>query len=421
MSRHILEETNNGLTPNVMGVLQGVLTANADEVIAWFDEISKKSPPFFYNSVDLRHSGFKLAPVDTNLFPAGFNNLNESERKVAIKTTKDFFKTYYPKVKNLLLFAEDHTRNLYYLDNLAVLQKIITEAGITIQISNLSTTTAGEDVVLESKSGDKITFKPLVKNGDIVQTKCGFVPDFILINNDLTDGVPEILENLAQHVSPPTGFGWFQRRKTSHFETYNNIARDFCNKFKIDPWLISTYFQRCGIVNFHEKTGLECVALKVDQTIAQIQKKYDEYGIKEQPYVFIKSDRGTYGMGIMTAKSGDELYNLDKDTRKKMNTIKGGIQNTEVIIQEGIPTIDRVDDNPAEPMIYMLGGEPAGCIYRLNTKKDEYGNLNASGMGFVSMASQHGECSQGCSPLGLVARLASRAAAWECYVESYNI
>ena len=27
-------------------------------------------------SVDLRNSGFKLAPVDTNLFPGGFNNLN---------------------------------------------------------------------------------------------------------------------------------------------------------------------------------------------------------------------------------------------------------------------------------------------------------------------------------------------------------
>ena len=30
----------------------------------------------FYCSVDLRNSGFKLAPVDTNLFPGGFNNLN---------------------------------------------------------------------------------------------------------------------------------------------------------------------------------------------------------------------------------------------------------------------------------------------------------------------------------------------------------
>jgi glutamate--cysteine ligase len=29
-----------------------------------------------FGSVDLRNAGFKLAPVDTNLFPGGFNNLN---------------------------------------------------------------------------------------------------------------------------------------------------------------------------------------------------------------------------------------------------------------------------------------------------------------------------------------------------------
>jgi glutamate--cysteine ligase len=418
MSRQILNETSN--TPDVMAILQNVLRSRSQEVSDWFAEISEKSPPFFYNSVDLRYSGYKLAPVDTNLFPAGFNNLNEDERKTAIRTTKEFFEKFYPTVKNLLLFAEDHTRNLYYLDNVAVLIQIIESAGFTVILSNKATSDSGEEITLESGSGQQLNFKPMVKIDGVLQTKQGFIPDFVLVNNDLTDGIPPILEDVKQEVCPPTSFGWFQRRKTSHFETYNNMARDFCNKFQIDPWLISTYFQRCGIVNFEERTGLECVALRVDQTISQIQKKYDEYGIKEEPYVFIKSDRGTYGMGIMTAKSGEEIFNINKDTRKKMGTIKGGVKNTEVIIQEGIPTIDQVDGNPAEPMIYMLGGEPAGCIYRLNTKKDSYGNLNASGMGFVSMAS-HGECSQSCSPLGLIAKLASRAAAWECYVESYNI
>lgn len=31
----------------------------------------------FYGSMDLRNSGFKLAPVDANLFPRGFNDLNK--------------------------------------------------------------------------------------------------------------------------------------------------------------------------------------------------------------------------------------------------------------------------------------------------------------------------------------------------------
>ena len=42
----------------------------------WFRlEWMEHTPPF-YTSVDLRNAGFKLAPVDTNLFPGGFNNLN---------------------------------------------------------------------------------------------------------------------------------------------------------------------------------------------------------------------------------------------------------------------------------------------------------------------------------------------------------
>ena len=41
----------------------------------WFRlEWMEHTPPF-YSSVDLRNAGFKLAPVDTNLFPGGFNNL----------------------------------------------------------------------------------------------------------------------------------------------------------------------------------------------------------------------------------------------------------------------------------------------------------------------------------------------------------
>ena len=42
----------------------------------WFRRQWQDHVPPFYGSVDLRNSGYKLAPVDTNLFPGGFNNLN---------------------------------------------------------------------------------------------------------------------------------------------------------------------------------------------------------------------------------------------------------------------------------------------------------------------------------------------------------
>jgi glutamate--cysteine ligase len=406
--------------PDIRKIIKDIIVNKQAEVEEWFDDISSKTPPFFYNSVDLRNSGFKLAPVDTNLFPAGFNNLSESERKQAKQTTKEFFAKYHKDVKKVLIIAEDHTRNVYYLENIAYLLEIIKGAGLEVYATNIATSQSGEEVSLKSASGLDVNFKPAFKEEGRIKTRCGFDPEFILVNNDLTDGAPDLLKDVEQIVSPPLGFGWYRRRKTSHFDTYNNMARDFCNKFDIDPWLITTYFQRCGVVNFKERKGIECVALRVDKTIDKIKSKYDEYGIKETPYVFIKSDRGTYGMGIMTASSGDEVFEMSKKIRNKMNTIKGGVQNTEVIIQEGVPTIDAVEGNPAEPMIYMIGAKPAGCIYRLNKQKDSYGNLNAKGMGFASIAN-HTEDEKVCDSLGLISRIASHAAAWECYEEIYSI
>jgi hypothetical protein len=46
------------------------LIARSADIEAWFRSQWLKTPPPFYCSVDLRNAGFKLAPVDTNLFRA---------------------------------------------------------------------------------------------------------------------------------------------------------------------------------------------------------------------------------------------------------------------------------------------------------------------------------------------------------------
>lgn len=408
------------MTKNITETLANIISTKQDEISNWFETKLEKTNPFFYNSVDLRYSGFKLAPVDTNLFPAGFNNLSEQEFSQSANIAANFFAKYYPNAKNILIIAEDHTRNLYYLENLYYLREIINNAGLNAIVTNLSVSNSGETLTLNSVSGKEIQLKPIKKLGDKLITLCGLEADFVLVNNDLTEGSPKLLQNLQTPISPPTGFGWYRRRKTSHFDSYNQLAREFSNQFDIDPWLISTYFRTCGVVNFKEKKGIECVALAVDKTINLIKKKYDEYGIKEKPYVFVKSDKGTYGMGIMTASSGEEMYEMGKKIRNKMNTIKSGVANTEVIIQEGVPTIDKVNDSPAEPMIYMVGGDVAGSIFRVNKQKDSYNNLNSKGMEFLSIADYNND-ENTLKVMGLVAKLASYAAALECYESSYSI
>ena len=53
----------------------------------WFRlEWMEHTPPF-YTSVDLRNAGFKLAPVDTNLFPGGFNNLTTEMLPLAVQAS----------------------------------------------------------------------------------------------------------------------------------------------------------------------------------------------------------------------------------------------------------------------------------------------------------------------------------------------
>ena len=49
---------------------------NDTTVERWLRTQWQEHTPPFYSSADLRTAGFKLAPVDSNLFPGGFNNLN---------------------------------------------------------------------------------------------------------------------------------------------------------------------------------------------------------------------------------------------------------------------------------------------------------------------------------------------------------
>lgn len=406
------------MTDEILTQLKQLVTSRKDEIDQWFAEKFKATPPFFYNSVDIRHSGYKIAPVDTNLFPGGFNNLSQRERGLASEKAREYFDKHLKDVQRVLLIAEDHTRNVYYLENVAILKQLLEAAGKTVWLSSLAVTEAGEPQQLESQSGIMLDYVPMKRVQDEIQTLQGDVPDMVLINNDLTTGAPDILTGITQPILPPLGFGWYRRRKTSHFDTYNDLVREFAQHFSLDSWLLSTYFHRCGVVDFKEKSGLECVAIGVEKTIHRIQQKYDEYGITQQPYVFIKSDKGTYGMGIMTATSGQDVMEMGKKNRNKMTSLKQGAENSAVIIQEGVPTVDVVDDHPAEPMIYLIGAEPVGCIYRVNTKKGSLSNLNASGMQFTSMEKQS---NAPCQAVGLIAKLASYASAWECYMEMYSI
>ena len=376
----------------------------------------------FYSSVDLRNSGFKLAPVDTNLFPGGFNNLNPDFLPLCVQAAMTAVEKICPDAQRFLLIPENHTRNMFYLQNVAAIQYILQQAGLTVRIGTLiPEITSPTDI--ELPDGRCLTLEPIKRVGNRLSLD-NFEPCAILLNNDLSAGIPDILKNLEQPVIPPVHAGWSTRHKSTHFAAYNYVADEFAKIVKIDPWLINPYFETCGKINFQERKGEDCLANYVDELLQNIGKKYQEYGIKEDPFVIVKADQGTYGMGIMTVKNADEVRSLNRKQRNKMSVVKEGQPVTEVIIQEGVYTFESINEAIAEPVIYMIDHFVVGGFYRVHTGRGKDENLNAPGMHFVPLAFETAcslpdrSASPDCAPnrfytYGVVGRLATLAAAIE--------
>jgi glutamate--cysteine ligase len=91
----------------------------------------------FYASVDLRNAGFKLAPVDTNLFPGGFNKLNPAFLPLCVQAVQTAVERVCPDARGVLLVPENHTRNTFYLRNVAALEGILRQAGMNVRIGSL--------------------------------------------------------------------------------------------------------------------------------------------------------------------------------------------------------------------------------------------------------------------------------------------
>ena len=57
-----------------------------------------------------------------------------------------------------------------------------------------------------------------------------------------------------------------------------------------------------------------------------------------------------------------------------------------MIIQEGVPTFESIDDAIAEPVVYMIDRFVVGGFYRVHTARGKDENLNAPGAQFVPLA-----------------------------------
>ncbi|MFB6357102.1 MAG: glutamate--cysteine ligase [bacterium] len=354
----------------------------------WISNVLDSVDVPIYSSFDIRNSGHKVSVVDPNVFPAGFNNIcQESLRAAAPVFEQIIRKRFGGGIHTIGIYSEDHTKNSFYFQNLYSLLELFETAGFDALLVTTNDQLDKDPAIMETAKRDKIEIHQLRRDGNGLSAGNETI-DLLISNNDFSSGVPEILETTSVEVTPPPKMGWWNRQKSNHFDHQFTLLDELAEVLDIDPWLLKPVTRHVDGVDFGDKTGFDLIADRIDEVIDIVQQHYGDHGVDDKPYAFVKSNQGTYGMGVYSFESGEEFLKINRDTRDSMARRKGGQENSSVIIQEGVPTEDRVESMSgtlvAEPVLYCLEHRPVGGFLRTNEEQSDRNNLNTRGMKFTS-------------------------------------
>ncbi len=380
---------------SIVNEINSIILNKKELISNWLFEKTKESEPPFYTSTDIRVSDKKITAVDTNIFPAGFNNLSDKFIDLASKNVESFFRNRNNLVKKILIIPELHTRNQYYWDNVLSLQKILYKSGIESKVGLIVEDGSEFEIDFDSSGPTKVSAITIKKEGSKIIAG-DFAPDLILINNDFSDFFPEILLNISQTIVPPIQVGWHTRKKNIHFFFYNKLVDELSKLLNIDEKTFSLETKLVEKVNIESSEDRARVGEVIDKQLSLLNKNTSKCE------VFVKNNSGTYGMSVMNISAAEDFVNLNRDGRKKMKISKGGILLKDLIIQESVPTIYK----NKEPVYYLINNEVSGAFYRINDNKDENENLNTKGMYFESLHSLE-------PSLGLIAKVGAIATGLE--------
>tara|TARA_B100000214_G_scaffold276542_1_gene206449 strand:+ start:3681 stop:4811 length:1131 start_codon:yes stop_codon:yes gene_type:complete len=335
--------------PDILAELEEKIVEKEDQIKEWFAEKRAQLEMPIYGSVDIRDANWKVAVVDANQYPAGFNNLQDGD-------IGQHFRAAIGDVKHVHIWPEAHTRNPAYDSHLASLSSILENEGYAVTVG-----------ILEHSGSNPVNIG-------------GAIPDLILLNNDLTDGP---LPDLGVPILPSPKMGWYQRRKSAHFRAIEPLIDEISELLEIDPWLLSTQWFVSEGKCLDKDTCRTLLAAEADDFLANLQTKYDQYGISGTPTIFVKNDSGTFGLGIIEITSGEELLELSNRKLRKLTYGKGGAEAEDFLLQEGVPSALSWEGMVVEPVAYCANGRVGGWFYRANAKKGEMANLNSPSSVFI--------------------------------------
>ncbi len=348
---------------------------NYDALLQWFCALTSQLAYPIYSSYDIRDSGYKIANVDANIYPAGFNNICPTDKETAVDLFKKYIRVHYKfAVKKILLLTEEHTKNPYYLENVATISELLLQGGFAVRLAFPKDLVGG--LTLESATGRKLQFGSGFEGSAWVKD---FRPDLIISNNDFSLPLAEWAAQLTLPLNPPRELGWYQRKKSRYFKNYNQLIDDFAGIIKVDPFLLRVETEEFSEFDINRDSSRDHLAEQVNLFLQKLKIKYAAENISQEPFCFVKNNSGTYGLGVVKVNSAQEVKAWTYQARKKMKAAKGGKSITQVIIQEGIPSIITSGQASAEPVIYMIGCELAGGFLRTHAEKSSTESLNSPG------------------------------------------
>ncbi len=361
-------------------LLQNKILAALPRIEEWLTSIEKDVPLFM--SADIRDAGFKIASIDANLYPAGFNNLHESYHPLAAGHLRDALAHYGVKTgANILLVCEEHTRNLFYLQNVYALTEILRLAGFTIdattQFAIEGESYTGGALELNTALGNSVR---LVSPEVAARNISGYAA--VVMNHDSSAGTADWIQALAIPVLPTWQAGWHTRSKARHFAHYRQLVTEFGGIVALDPWFFAPLDAHVTGTDVNDDAARSLIAGKAEQLLKEIQLRYDEYQIKEKPFVFLKSDHGTYGMAMLSFDNSAEILEINRKEKNKLFKGKSSVIVKDYLLQEGVPTIVQTDGHFAENVVMLANNRFIGRFGRVNEQKDARTSLNSTGMYF---------------------------------------
>jgi glutamate--cysteine ligase len=397
------------------------LVAKCKPATDWFESQAAGLRFPFYSSYDVRDSGIKVAPVDANLFPAGFNNICQQDKDAAVEVIQAYFKTHYPgRPLDLGLITEEHTNNSFYWENVCSIRSMLVDAGAQVRIA--LPRMLPEPLVVKTASGKEATVFGAERLGGRVVIN-GHSPELLISNNDFSESYEDWSRGLETPMNPPRELGWYRRRKHQFFEQYNRLAGEFADVIGLKPFQIQVETEEYEHFDITDDNSRNDLAKKVDSFIDRLAKKYAQTGIDQKPFAFVKNNAGTYGLAVIRVSSGEDVLQWNYKSKKRMKAAKGGRDVTSLIIQEGVPTRFHDAQGTAEPCIYLIGSNLVGGFLRTHAEKGDEDNLNSPGAVYKKlcmsdMATDISDCPME-AVYGWISRLAALAVANE--VKAANI